>query len=219
MLNVLIGAVVGGVLNVVGYAVVQTLRGEPLDWKSATASFVGGAVGGALCGLTLGASLLAEGGVGAVAFLSVDGAAAWSSERVAWNALEGRPLGENVAHDALVGAIEAPVFYGVTRGVTRLVTPRAARVPALALGEARVSFGDRVARTLARARAAHATRVSLGTAFSNATSTWSADVLENTICYTLPESKAGGDDRADEAEAEAARPRTRGLTSVLAGAR
>jgi hypothetical protein len=174
-LNVVIGALVGGVLNVAGFAIVQTIRRKPIAWKDATASFVGGAIGGALCGATFGASLLAGGGAGAVTFMSANGAASWGAERVTSNLLEHRPVTEGVGHDMLTGAIEAPIFYGVTKAIG----------PTRSGGGVARSFGARVGAFLSR-------RPEVGRAVRNAASTFVVDLAESATCYSLPEGR--GDD-------------------------
>ena len=61
-----IGAGIGGVAGFVGSAWAQHAQGGAFVWQDAWAAAAGGAVSGGLAGLTLGGSLAAQGGIGAV---------------------------------------------------------------------------------------------------------------------------------------------------------
>lgn len=121
MLNVLAGALVGGLFNVACYIIVQKIRGQPISWKEAVGSFVGGAAAGAVAGASFGASLMAGGFFKATGFLAADGALGSVVETGTNNALEGNPLMQGVAHDAVIGAVEAPIFFGATKGIAKAI--------------------------------------------------------------------------------------------------
>jgi hypothetical protein len=121
--QVLIGALIGGVMNTLVTFVMHKIRGQPYSWKEAVGSFVGGAIGGALFTCSFGASALEAGGLKAVGFLSADGALTFSSERATDNALEKKPLTEQLAHDAIEGAIVGPLnYFFVSKPLGKLLT-------------------------------------------------------------------------------------------------
>jgi hypothetical protein len=119
MLNVLAGALVGGIFNVACYVIVQLVRRQKIYWREALGSFLGGAVAGALAGASFGTSLMGGGFFKATGFLAADGALGSAAETTVDNVLEKQPALEGVAHDAVIGAIEAPLFFGVTKGIAR----------------------------------------------------------------------------------------------------
>jgi hypothetical protein len=119
MLNVLTGALVGGFFNVACYVLVQLARRKKVSWKEALGSFLGGATAGALAGASFGASLMAGGAFKATGFLAADGALSSAVETTTDNLLEKAPVLQGVAHDAVIGAVEAPLFFGVTKGLAK----------------------------------------------------------------------------------------------------
>src|SRR5271155_4508720 len=76
MINILIGAAIGAVVNVGAYCAIQLWKGQPMKGKAIGAAAVGGIVAGALAGTTFGASLLGGTATNAAEFLAFDGAAA-----------------------------------------------------------------------------------------------------------------------------------------------
>jgi hypothetical protein len=64
---------------------------------------------------------MAGGFLKATGFLAADGALGSAVETGTNNALEGNPLSRGVAHDAVIGAVEAPIFFGATKGLAELV--------------------------------------------------------------------------------------------------
>jgi len=121
MLNVFAGALVGGLLNVACYVIVQLIRHQPVSWKEALGSLLGGAVAGALAGASFGTSLMGGGFFKATGFLAADGALGSGLETATDNLLENEPVLQGVAHDAVVGAVEAPIFFGATKGIAWLL--------------------------------------------------------------------------------------------------
>ncbi len=121
MLNVLAGALVGGLFNVACYTIVQLVRRQPISWKEEIGSFVGGAVAGAVAGASFGTSLMAGGLFKATGFLAADGALGSAVETGTNNVLEGNPVLQGVAHDAVIGAVEAPIFFGATKGLAKVI--------------------------------------------------------------------------------------------------
>src|SRR5688572_5284765 len=113
--TILGGAVIGAIVNVAVYYAIKKIRREPLSWKGATAALLAGVVGGAMIGA--GAGILAGGGIRALGFMAANGAITSGGETFARNALENKPLMENVAVDAAIGAAEAPIFFAAFRAV------------------------------------------------------------------------------------------------------
>ncbi len=123
-MHFLLGALVGGAVFALGYAVCGLIRGEELTWERAGAAFIGGAVTGLLAATTLGTSLLAGGGLGAFGASAAGGAIGSGTAQVAENAFEDRPIFEDVPEHAALGAITAPIFYGTARGLSRWIRPQ-----------------------------------------------------------------------------------------------
>jgi hypothetical protein len=121
IMHILIGALIGGALFAATYAVTNLVKGDPLSWKGFAGAAAGGVVSGALAATTFGASLLAEGGVGAVGFLAADGAVGSATEQVTDNALDSKPIMQDVITQAAWGAATAPLFYGLFKGVSRFL--------------------------------------------------------------------------------------------------
>ena len=117
MINILLGAVIGALVNSGAYCAIQLWKGQPISWKPLAAAAVGGVVAGALAGTTFGASLLAGGTTSATEFLAVDGALASGSEQMTTNALNKKALGTGVPEAAAWGAITAPAAGLFLRGV------------------------------------------------------------------------------------------------------
>ncbi len=115
--TILGGALVGAVVNVLVYAAVKKIRGEPISWKGATAAVVAGALGGAMIGS--GAGILAGGGMRALGFMAANGAVTSGGETLTRNALEKKPLMEGVIADAAIGAAEAPIFFAAFGAVAK----------------------------------------------------------------------------------------------------
>lgn len=115
-MHVLIGALVGAAFAVVVTVGMSLLAGKKPRWKHVALAALGGAVAGAVASATLGAGGLAATTLGrqAVGF-GLGGAAGGASERVAENALEGRPLHQGVGRATVVGGASGVVSLGVTR--------------------------------------------------------------------------------------------------------
>lgn len=120
-MHILIGALVGGALFTVSYIVAQKIAGKPLTWHAAVGAFAGGVVTGAMAATTLGASLVAEGGMTAVATIGVEGGAGSATEQVVDNLLDKKPVMDGVVKQAVVGAATAPLFYGVFKGAAKFL--------------------------------------------------------------------------------------------------
>ncbi len=121
MINIFAGALIGGLFNVACYAIVQLIRRQRISWKEALGSFLGGAVAGGLAGASFGTSLMGGGFFKAVGFLAADGAVGSAVETGTDNLLEKNPVLQGVAHDAVIGAIEAPIFFGATKGLAKAI--------------------------------------------------------------------------------------------------
>lgn len=211
MLNVLAGALVGGVFNVAAYVIVQKLKHEPITWQATTASFVGGVVGGAIAGSTFGMSLAASGGIRMLGFLSADGAVGSVAETVTENGLEGKRLTENVVHDAIVGAVEAPIFYGFTRGLAKALPV----LDPILEGTDVVPSKPRPRLTTAGRAALHHVKhdahhhAAFAVALANALQGWGGQLLEGVEGYGIPVP-----DFSPDATSEAP-PATKGLAGAL----
>lgn len=117
MLNILIGAGIGALVNVGAYCAIQLWKGQPIQMKAVGAAIVGGAVAGALAGTTFGVSLLAGSATSAAGFLALDGGAAAGAEKIASNAFDHKALGDGVPEAAAWGAITAPATGLALRGL------------------------------------------------------------------------------------------------------
>lgn len=139
IMHILIGALVGAVFAVGMTVGMSLLTGRKPVWKHVALAALGGAVSGAIASATLGAGGFAAAGLGRqVVGMGLGGAVGGATERVAENAVEGKPLEEGVVRSTVVGAGAGVVSLGVTRGsglVLARVAPRAvAAAPVTASG-------------------------------------------------------------------------------------
>ncbi len=126
MIHVLIGAASGALLAAASSVIISKVMGEPVTWKSVLASAAGGLVAGAVTTATFGAGAPAAVSVarGATAF-ALGGASGGATGQLTENALEGRPLGEEVLETAAWRGATGLVTFGIGRFVLAPVLGRA----------------------------------------------------------------------------------------------
>ncbi|MGE0712637.1 MAG: hypothetical protein AB7N76_03435 [Planctomycetota bacterium] len=131
-MHILAGALAGAAFAVVAVAVVALVTRKPTTAKALLLAALGGAVAGAVTTATLGASSGVAVGLGKeVAAFAMGGAAGGGSERLADNALEGRPLTDHLATSTAVGAGVGLVSLGsgkALRAVGERVFPALTRM-------------------------------------------------------------------------------------------
>lgn len=102
MFHILIGAGIGAVLGAASVIILAKMTGKPINWKSVAANAIGGAVGGAITAATLGAGGAAAAGITrTVGGFAAGGFTGGVALQTTDNALEGRPLTENVLETAV----------------------------------------------------------------------------------------------------------------------
>jgi RHS repeat-associated protein len=135
-LNLVAGAIGAGIGFIVGFginAAIQLRSEEKFSLKSAIATGVGGAVSGGIGGLTMGASLVAQGGAGGLALgFGVGGAGA----SVAGGAVTRQILGEKqTAEAASTDAIVGLVTFGLGKGISAALSKSASSQMSAAIRE------------------------------------------------------------------------------------
>lgn len=172
MLNILIGAGIGALVNVGAYCAIQLWKGQPIQMKAVGAAIVGGAVAGALAGTTFGVSLLAGSATSAAGFLALDGGAAAGAEKIASNALDRKALGDGVPQAAAWGAITAPATGLVLRGLgtqfSQLLSEATPAANTAATTAATAASTDAAATAATAATDGGATAATTATASANA---------------------------------------------------
>jgi hypothetical protein len=128
--HILIGALAGALFAVAVTVGMSLITGRKPTWKQVLLAGLGGAVGGAIGAATLGAGGMAGATIArqAVAF-AAGGAGGGASERVADNAIVGRPIGSGVVRATVVGAGTGLVSLGsskLTSAVLGKVAPNLA---------------------------------------------------------------------------------------------
>lgn len=131
MIHIFIGAGLGAVLGAASVIILAKATGRPIRWKSVVANAVGGAVGGAITAATLGVGGAAGVGVArTVGGFAVGGFGGGVALQGTDNALEGRPITEDVLETAIDCTITNVVAGGLARGaVVPLVRAGGNRLP------------------------------------------------------------------------------------------
>jgi hypothetical protein len=124
LLPILVGGLIGGGLNAIGYAVGQRGRGDPISSKVALASFLAGFAAGAMCSLPFGQAVIAAGGTGAWTYLAGVMALASMPPRIVENSLAKRRWSHGLVYLATLSAISAPIMCTV-------LVPVVAKIPGL----------------------------------------------------------------------------------------
>ncbi len=154
-INLVAGAIGAGIGFVVGFginAAIQLNSGKEFNWKSAVATGVGGAISGGIGGLTMGASLAIQAGVGGVG-ASVAGGA------VTRELLGEKQTVEAAGIDALVGG----VTFGLGKGIGQLLSKSSSAQMSLAIRELEketVGVTSTVAATTSGSRTSVSTQTS-----------------------------------------------------------
>jgi len=122
-MHILIGALVGAAFALALVAGAALLTRKKPTLTQVLLAGLGGAVAGAVCSATLGASgLLGATTARQVVAFGVGGASGGSAEQVADNLVEGRDVGEGVLRSAGVGAATGVVSLGTLRGTRHVLT-------------------------------------------------------------------------------------------------
>lgn len=114
MIHIAIGAAIGAVVGGVGAALAARASGKAITGKSNLAGVAGGVAFGAIAAKTCGASLAMQ-----MAGFAAAGATGAVVETGTENALEGRPLGQNMGRNAAYGAVGSAILPGVGKLVSK----------------------------------------------------------------------------------------------------
>lgn len=169
-MHILIGAVVGAVFAVAVTVGMSLLTGRKPVLKTVLLAALGGAVSGAVASATLGVGGVAAATTGrqVVAF-AAGGAVGGGTERAAKNAVEGRPVHEDVLKASLVGGAAGTISLGTTRVSSAVMTK--------VFGPASVNAANAAARPTLLRRAIEAPTPGTGSGLVN----FVDDRLENLI--------------------------------------
>lgn len=167
MLTALVGALVGGLINVAAYVIAQKIRGKQINWGIVAANFAGGAVSGALAGSTFGLSWLGAGGLRTFGWLAGTSAAGSGAQQIVENiALDRAPLA-GVPLNMAEAAGEGVLLYGGARVLVKAL-PELKPV----LGQDAAQEASRLRRVAHRVRSARSAHAAVAIALGNATQGW-----------------------------------------------
>jgi hypothetical protein len=116
-MHLLVGALVGGAIGLVGAVVASKIAGRPVTWRACLAGALGGAVGGLATAASLGTATPQGIALGQAIFaFGAGGAAGGLTQGLAQNGLAGRPLGRGLLAST-VGGLAGGAVAGLTFGL------------------------------------------------------------------------------------------------------